>query len=138
DALQQPGGRAEPVCSSVERLLSRSQAMSISPEQELAELDVAPEEAVQAAAGSGISDSDVSQTREPVRNRESIFERVLHGYPPDRVMPWKVKFKPAAVEAKARPRAYFPVRMAWLARCITTLVALGLVYCNFQVEWARA
>ncbi|CAM9145753.1 unnamed protein product, partial [Sphacelaria rigidula] len=72
------------------------------------------EEAVQAAAGNGTSDSDVSQIREPVRNRASIFRRVLHSYPPARVEPWKVKFKPAAVEAKARPRAFFPVRMAWL------------------------
>ncbi|CAM9441523.1 unnamed protein product, partial [Sphacelaria rigidula] len=102
--------------------------MSISPEQELAELDVAPEETVQAAADDGISESDVSQIREPVRNRASIFRRVLHGYPPARVQPLTVKFKPAAVETKARPRAYFPVGMAWLARCIATLVALGLVY----------
>ncbi|CAM9167190.1 unnamed protein product, partial [Sphacelaria rigidula] len=91
-----------------------------------------------AAAGNGILDSDVSHIREPVRKRASIFRRVLHGYPPDRVEPLNVKFKPAAVEAKARPRAYFPVRMAWLARCIATLVALGLVYCSLQVKWARA
>ncbi|CAM9817172.1 unnamed protein product, partial [Sphacelaria rigidula] len=96
------------------------------------------EEPVQAAAGNGISDSDMSQIHEPARNRASIFRRVLHSYPPDRVEPLKLKFKPAAVEAKARPRACFPVRMAWLARYIATLVALGLVYCSLQVEWTRA
>ncbi|CAN0007507.1 unnamed protein product, partial [Sphacelaria rigidula] len=85
-----------------------------------------------------MSESDVSQIREPVRNRASIFRRVLHGYPPARAEPLKVKFKPVVVEAKARQRAYFPVRMASLARCIATLVALGLVYCSLQVEWARA
>ncbi|CAM9167047.1 unnamed protein product [Sphacelaria rigidula] len=138
DALQQPGGRAEPVYSSVERLLSRSLAMSISPKQELAELDVAPEGAVQATADNGISESDVSQIREPVRSRASIFRRTLHGYPPPRVEPLKVKFKPVVVEAKARPRAYFSVRMALLARCIATLVALELVSCGLQVVWARA
>ncbi|CAM9476884.1 unnamed protein product, partial [Sphacelaria rigidula] len=87
-----------------------------------------------AAAGNSISDSDVSQIREPVRNRASVFRRVLHACPPDRVEPLNLKFKPAAVEAKARPRAYFPVRMAWLARCMATLVALGLVYCSLQVK----
>ncbi|CAM9989644.1 unnamed protein product, partial [Sphacelaria rigidula] len=74
-----------------------------------------------------------AQIREPVPRRASIFRRVLHGYPPARVGPLKVKFKPAAVEAKARPRAYFPFRVAWLARCFTKLVALGLVYCSWQV-----
>ncbi|CAM9380400.1 unnamed protein product, partial [Sphacelaria rigidula] len=96
------------------------------------------EEAVQAAADKGIPGSDESQIREAVRDRVSVFRRVLHGYPPARVELLKVRFKPVAVEAKARPSAYFPARMVWLARCIATLVTLGLVYCSLQVVWARA
>ncbi|CAM9931172.1 unnamed protein product, partial [Sphacelaria rigidula] len=63
---------------------------------------------------------------------------VLHGYPPARVEPLKVKFKPIAVEAKAWPRGYFPVRMAWRHAASQYLVALGLVYCSLQVVRARA
>ncbi|CAN0076321.1 unnamed protein product, partial [Sphacelaria rigidula] len=91
-----------------------------------------------AAADKGISESGVSQIRELVRNRANIFRRVLHGYPPARVEPLKVAFKPTPVEPKARPRASFRVRMSWLTRCIAKLVALGLVYCGLQIVWARA
>lgn len=44
DASRQSGGREGPVYSSVWRLMSRDSATSVFPEQELAELDVAPEE----------------------------------------------------------------------------------------------
>ncbi|CAM9842150.1 unnamed protein product, partial [Sphacelaria rigidula] len=96
------------------------------------------EEAVQAAADNRISESDVSRICEPVRKRASIFRRVRHDYPPACVEHFKVNFELVAVEAKARPRAYFPVRIVWLARCIAILVALGLVYGSLRVEWARA
>lgn len=101
--------------------------MRISPERELAELDIAPEEAVQVAAENGTSESDVSQLREPVQGRASVFRRVLRGHLPARVEPANVEFTTVAVEVKARPGAHSLARMAWSARCIATWVVLGLV-----------
>ena len=39
---------------------------------------------------------------------------------------------------KASGRIYSPIKTAWLATCIGTLVALGLVFCNLQAVWASA
>ena len=61
-----------------------------------------------------------------------MFRRVLRGYSSGRAEPLKVISTSAAVAAKARTRAYFPVQVAMLARCIAILVALGLVYCTLQ------
>ena len=39
---------------------------------------------------------------------------------------------------KARERVYSSIKTTWLATCIGTLVALGLVFRNLQVVWASA
>ena len=39
---------------------------------------------------------------------------------------------------KARGRVYSPIKTVWLATCIVTLVALGLVFRNLQAMWASA
>ena len=121
--------------SSVERLLSRGPELSIVPEEEVAEIDVAAEGAVQADTNSGISDS-FSQLYELVRSSANVFHLAPCGDSPVRVEPLEVEFKAAAVTAGAQPRAYFPAKMAWLARCIETLVALELVYSSMMAVWA--
>ena len=47
-------------------------------------------------------------------------------------------FKSAAKVVKPRGCAYSPIKTAWLATCIGTLVALGLVFRNMQAVWASA
>ena len=59
-------------------------------------------------------------------------------HPPARVEPFTVTFKPEAKMIKARGRVYSPIKTAWLATCIGTLVALGLVFRNIQAVWASA
>ena len=139
EALQQPGDKEAPVNSSVERLLPGDPATSVYLKQELDELDGthAPEGAVQGAATGGETESGVSQLREPGRSGTNVFRRVLRGYSSGRAEPLKVIPKSAAGAAKARTRAYFPVQVAMLARCIATLVALGLVYCTLQAVQAK-
>ena len=56
----------------------------------------------------------------------------LHGDPHARIEPVTKKFKPEAEVVKARGRVYSPIKTAWLATCIGTLVALGLVFCNLH------
>ncbi|CAN0055365.1 unnamed protein product, partial [Sphacelaria rigidula] len=110
----------------------------MAPEQELAERKVALEEAVLAAAKNGMSESGVGKLRELVNRRANAFRRALRGNPPARVEPLTVTFKPGAAVVKARPRAYSPVRMIWLARYMATLVALRLVFRSLQAVWASA
>lgn len=89
--------------------------MSISPEQRPAELHLAqaPAEAAHTAAKNGESKRGVNQLHDRVQSRENVFRRVLRGCPPAWVEPLMVKFKSIAVEVKARPRAYSPVKMAF-------------------------
>ena len=45
---------------------------------------------------------------------------------------------PGARAVKARPRTYSPTKTAWLAMCLTTLVAMGLLFLNPQAVWTSA
>ena len=66
-----------------------------------------------------------------------MFRRGLRrGDPPARVEPLRVTLKPGA--RPARPRVYNPVKTAWLAACMASLAALGLVFFNMQSVWASA
>ena len=47
-------------------------------------------------------------------------------------------FKLEVNVAKARGRAYSPIKTAWLATCIGTLVTLGLVFRNIKALRASA
>ena len=73
-----------------------------------------------------------------LRSALDAFRRGLRGYPPARVEPLAVTFKPEAKVVKARGCVYSPIKTAWLAACIGTLVALGLVFRNLQAVWVRA
>ena len=68
----------------------------------------------------------------------NTFRRGLRGDPPARVEPLTVMFKLEAKVVKARGGVYSPIKTALLETCIETLVALGLVFRNVQVEWASA
>ena len=46
--------------------------------------------------------------------------------------------KPEAKVVRTRGHAYLPIKTAWLATCIGTLVALGLVFRNLQAVQASA
>ena len=46
--------------------------------------------------------------------------------------------EPEAKVVKARGCVSSPIEIAWLALCIGTLEALGLVFCNLQAVWASA
>ena len=68
-----------------------------------------------------------------------MFRRELRrGDPPARVEPLRVTLKPGARPVKARTRVYNPVKIAWLAACMASLAALGLVFFNVQSMRASA
>ena len=52
--------------------------------------------------------------------------------------PLRITLKPGARAVKARGRTYSPAKASWLAACVATLVALGLVFLNQQAVWASA
>ena len=68
----------------------------------------------------------------------NAFQRGLRGDPPTRVEVLTVTFTPEANVVKAGERVYSPIKIAWLAICIGTLIALGLVLGNLQAMWANA
>lgn len=117
---------------SMERLVSCGPVMNTMPEQELAEREIALEEAKLAVVNNGLSESSVSKLRELVRRRANACRRAIHGDPHTRVEPGKVQFKHGAEAVKARLCAHSPVKMVWLARCMVTIVALGLVCRKWQ------
>ena len=45
---------------------------------------------------------------------------------------------PGARAVKARPRTYSPTKTAWLTMCLSTLVAMGMLFLNPQAVWASA
>eukprot|EP00752_Nemacystus_decipiens_P002231 g2116.t1 len=123
----------------VERLLSRGPDMCLTTEEESAGRAAALEEAVAAARKAGLGDSYVLRLREVIRKRWNVFRRGLRpGDPPASVEPLRVTLKPDARPVKARARVYNPVKSAWLAACMASLVALGLVFFNLQAVWASA
>ena len=61
----------------------------------------------------------------------------LRGDPPARVEPLTVTFKPKTKVVQEGGGVYYsPIKTAWLATCIGTLVALGLVFRNLRAVWA--
>ena len=67
----------------------------------------------------------------------NAFRHGLRDDPLARVEPVTLTFKPEAKVVKARGRVYFAIKTAWLATCVGTLVASGLVVRNMQAMWAR-
>ena len=79
-------------------------------------------------------DSHVEPLREVIGSRWNAFRRgVRRGDPPARV-----DRRAGARPVKARPRVYNPIKTAWLAACMASLAALGLVFLNMQAVWASA
>ena len=138
EALQQPMSvQEEEPDEAVARVVARGPETDMSPEEELQSRSEALERAVEASAAIGLDDSSVDCLREIIGRRWNAFRRALRpGDPPARVEPLKVTLKPGARPVKARPRVYNPIKTAWLAACMASLVALGLVFVNAQAVWA--
>ena len=112
--------------------------MGMEPEQEKNERAVALTKAVKTAAANDVSAGGEIRLREILVRHWNTFRRGLRGDPPARVEPTTVTFKLEVNVAKARGRAYSPIKTAWLATCIGTLVTLGLVFRNIKALWASA
>ena len=79
-------------------------------------------------------DSHVEPLREVIGSRWNAFRRgVRRGDPPARV-----DRRAGARPVKARPRVYNPIVTSWLAACMVSLEALGIVFQNVQAVWASA
>ena len=136
EALLKRGPAAlEPPDEAVERLDSRGPDVGTEPEQEERERAITLAKAVVA---NGWSAGGQARLREMLDRHWNAFRRSLRGHPPARVEPLTVTFKPEAKMVKARGRVYSPIKTAWLATCIGTLVALGLVFHNMQAVWTSA
>ena len=110
----------------------------MTPEEELVERRVALDHAVQAAVDNGMSANGVRKLREVVERSINVFRRSLCGDSPTRLGSLRVRFDPGARAVKASLRVYSPRKTAWLAGCMATLVALGLVLRSLQAVWASA
>ena len=123
----------------IERLMARGPNIDMSPEEEVWARSEALEGAVQASAATGMGESYVKRLREVIGRRWNVFRRGLRwGDPPARVEPLRVTLKPGARPVKARLRVYNPIKTAWLAACMASLAALGLVFLSLQAMWASA
>lgn len=133
EALQHADTRdEEPADEAVEGLASRGPGVCMSPDVEAAARAEALENAVSKASDAGLGECIIHA-------RWNVFRRDLRpGDLPANVEPPKVTLKPDACPVKVRPRAYNPVLSAWMAACMATLVALGLVFVNMQAVWASA
>ena len=140
DALQQKEDLQTDVPDdAVERLIARGPDMCMTSDEETTGRAAALEDAVSAADKAGLDEPYVERLRGIIRGRWNVFRRGLRqGDPPARVEPLKVTLTSDARPVKARPRVYNPVKTAWLASCMASLVALGLVFFNMQAVWASA
>ena len=91
---------------------------------------------METAAANGLSAGGGARLREISDGHWNAFRLGFRGDRPARVEPLTATFKPEARVVKTRGRAYSPVKTAWLATCIGTLVALGLVFRNMPAAWA--
>ena len=134
---QQQCGTPEEPDGAVECLVARGADIDMGPEEELRARSEALEEAVLASAAAGLDESHVERFRAVIGRRWNAFRRGLcRGDPLARVEPLRVTLKPGARPVKAQPRIYNPVKTAWLAACMASLAALGLVFLNMQAVWA--
>ena len=136
--LQRGPGAPEPPNEAVERLISREPDMGMEPEQEKRERAVALAEPMETAVANGLSAGGGARLREILDRHWNAFRCGLRGDPPARAKPLTVTFKPEAKVVKARGRVHSPIKTAWLATCIETLVALGLGVRDLQTVWASA
>ena len=136
--LQRGPGAPEPPDEVVERMDSRGPDMGMKSEQEERKRAVVLAKAMEIVAANGLSAGGGVRLREILDRHWNAFRRGLRGDPPACVEPLTVTFKPEAKMVKARGRVYSPIKIAWLATCIETLVVLGLVFRNLQAVWASA
>ena len=117
--------------------MSRGPDTDISLEEELRARSEALEAAVLASAAAGLDKSHVERLRDVIGRRSNAFRCVLRrSDPPASVEPLRVTLKTGARPIKARSRVYNPVKTAWLAACMASLAALGLLFSNLQAVWA--
>ena len=91
---------------------------------------------MEAAAANSLSVWGGARLREILDRHWNVFRRGPRGYPPALVESLTVTFKPEAKVVKTRGRVYSQIKTAWMATCIGTLAALGLVVHNLQAMWA--
>ena len=121
-----------------ERLVSRKSDMGMEIEQEERERAVALANAVETEASNGLSAGGEARLREILDWHWNAFWHGVRGDPPARVEPLTVTFKSEAKVVKVRGLVCSLIQTAWLATCIGTLVALGLVFRNLKTVWASA
>ena len=122
--MQRGPGAPEPPDAAVERLVSCGPDISNEREHEGRKRAVDLAKAVETAPANSLSVGGEARLREILNWHCNVFRCGLRGDPPSRVEPIMVTFKPTAKVVKARGRAYSPIKTAWLATCIGTLVAL--------------
>eukprot|EP00752_Nemacystus_decipiens_P002232 g2117.t1 len=66
------------------------------------------------------------------------FRRAVRGDSLARVEPMLTTLVPGARAVKARSRTYNPTKTTWLTLCLTTLVAMEMLFLNPQAVWASA
>lgn len=93
--------------------------------------------AVQAAAVAGPQTSTSRSWLWHISSgRWNAFRHAFHGDPSASVEPLFVTLKRGARAVKAHGRKHSPAKASWLAACVASLVALGLVFLNPQAVWA--
>ena len=133
EALLQRGlGAPKPPDKAVERLVSLGPDMCMEPEQEKRVRAVALVKVVESAATNGLSAGGSTRLCEIMDRHWNAFRRGLRDDPTARLEPLTVTFKTEAKVVKARGRVYSPIKTAWLATCIRTVVELGLSIRNLQ------
>lgn len=110
--------------------------MLVTPQEEEAGRAEALKIVVQAAAVTDLPDNHQPRLRQVVSRRWNAFRRALREDPSASMELLLMTLKPGAQAAKARGRKYSPARASWLTACVTTLVALALVFVNPQGVWA--
>ena len=120
----------------VERLASRGPDMVMSPAEEEQGREEALAAAVESAASAGLSGQGRERLESIIDRHWSAFRRALRGDPPARVEPMRTTLVQGARAVKARSRTYNPTKTLWLTLCLTTLVAMGMLFLNPQAAWA--
>ena len=136
--LQRDPGAPEPPEEAVERLVSCGPDMNMEPELEEREVAVVLAKAVETAAANSLSAGGKAKLCEILDRHWNASRRDLRSDPPARAEPLTVTFKPKAKMVKARRRSYSLIKIAWLAICTGTFVALGLVFRKLKAVWASA
>eukprot|EP00752_Nemacystus_decipiens_P002718 g2537.t1 len=112
--------------------------MVMSPAEEAQGRKEALAAAVESAASAGLSGQGRGRLESIIDRHWDAFRSALRGDRPARVEPMRTTLVPGARAVKARLRTYNPTKTAWWTLCLTTLVAMGMLFLNPQAVWASA